>query len=127
MAIKSRSSNEKDVQKNIHEGHRERLRQRFLKEGLQNFQPHNVLELLLFFSIPLKDTNEEAHALINTFGSLSGVFDASFEIRLNHLVSEGFCCYNFNSLFCGFNIRHNVLLAKLSYYFYFLNAWFILT
>ncbi len=79
MAIKNRSSNEKDIQKNIHEGHRERLRQRFLKEGLQNFQPHNVLELLLFFSIPMKNTNEEAHELINTFGSLSGVFDASFE------------------------------------------------
>ncbi len=66
-------------QKNIHEGHRDRLRQRFLDEGLDNFQDHNVLELLLFYSIPMKDTNEEAHNLINTFGSLSGVFDASFE------------------------------------------------
>lgn len=64
---------------NIHEGHRERLRQRFLQEGLQNFQDHNVLELLLFYSIPMKDTNEEAHRLINTFGSLSGVFDANYE------------------------------------------------
>lgn len=64
---------------NIHEGHRERLRQRFLQEGLQSFHDHNVLELLLFYSIPMKDTNEEAHALINTFGSLSGVFDASYE------------------------------------------------
>ena len=65
--------------KNVHEGHRERLRQRFLSEGLENFQDHNVLELLLFYSVPLKDTNEESHNLINTFGSLSGVFDASFE------------------------------------------------
>lgn len=70
----------KNVQNdNVHAGHRERLRERFLKEGLDNFQDHNVLELLLFYSVPMKDTNEEAHALMNTFGSLSAVFDASFE------------------------------------------------
>lgn len=82
MASKTHETNNKNkkgIQKNIHEGHRERLRQRFLKEGLDGFQPHNVLELLLFYSIPVKDTNEEAHALINNFGSLSSVFDASFE------------------------------------------------
>lgn len=73
----------KKPQKNVHEGHRERLRQRFLKEGLDNFQDHNVLELLLFYSVPMKDTNEEAHNLINTFGSLSGVFDASYEDLCN--------------------------------------------
>ncbi len=69
----------KDVPKNIHEGHRDRLRNRFLKEGLDNFQDHNVLELLLFYGIPMKDTNKEAHELINTFGSLSSVFDATYE------------------------------------------------
>lgn len=65
--------------KNIHAGHRERVRSRFLKEGLDNFDDHTVLELLLFNTISRKDTNEEAHRLINTFGSLSNVFDASFE------------------------------------------------
>ncbi len=40
---------------------------------------HNLLELLLFYSIPRKDTNEIAHRLINTFGSLNRVFDASYE------------------------------------------------
>ncbi|MBR5246367.1 MAG: DNA repair protein RadC [Clostridia bacterium] len=64
---------------NVHEGHRDRLRQRFLTEGLENFQPHNILELLLFFSIPVKDTNKTAHELIHRFGSLSSVFDASFD------------------------------------------------
>ncbi len=78
MAKKSEIADNKKP-KNVHEGHRERLRQRFLSEGLDNFQDHNVLELLLFYSVPLKDTNEEAHNLIDTFGSLSGVFDASFE------------------------------------------------
>lgn len=78
MAKKSEISDTKQS-KNVHEGHRERLRQRFLSEGLENFQDHNVLELLLFYSVPMKDTNGEAHRLIDTFGSLSGVFDANFE------------------------------------------------
>ena len=82
MAKKSEITDNKKP-KNVHEGHRERLRQRFLSEGLDSFQDHNVLELLLFYSVPLKDTNEEAHALIDTFGSLSGVFDASFEDLCN--------------------------------------------
>lgn len=69
----------KTEKKNVHAGHRDRLRQRFLKEGLENFQDHNVLELLLFYSIPRKDTNEEAHNLMDRFGSLSGVFNASYE------------------------------------------------
>ena len=82
MAKKSENTDNKKP-RNVHEGHRERLRQRFLSEGLENFQDHNVLELLLFYSVPLKDTNEEAHNLIDTFGSLSGVFDASFEELCN--------------------------------------------
>ena len=57
----------------MHENHRERMKRRFLKEGLDNFEPHNVLELLLFYSIPQKDTNEIAHALIERFGTLSAL------------------------------------------------------
>ena len=63
----------------MHENHRERMKRRFLKEGLDNFEPHNVLELLLFYYIPQKDTNEIAHALIERFGTLSDVLDASFD------------------------------------------------
>ena len=63
----------------MHENHRERMKRRFLKEGLDNFEPHNVLELLLFYSIPQKDTNEIAHALMERFGTLSDVLDASFD------------------------------------------------
>ena len=59
-----------------HEGHRKRLKKRFLKEGLDGFEQHNLLELLLFYAIPLKDTNVLAHELINRFGSLAGVMDA---------------------------------------------------
>lgn len=63
----------------MHDGHRERLKKRFLKDGLQSFEKHNILELLLFYAIPRRDTNELAHRLISTFGSLNGVFNASFE------------------------------------------------
>ena len=63
----------------MHENHRDRLKNRFLTESLDTFEPHNVLELLLFYSIPQKDTNETAHRLIERFGSLSDVLDAPFE------------------------------------------------
>ena len=64
---------------NPHAGHRKRLRERFIQNGLEHFQKHNILELLLFNTIPRQDTNELAHRLIDEFGSLSGVFDASIE------------------------------------------------
>ena len=63
----------------LHEGHRSRLKKRFLNEGLDGFEPHQVLELMLFYAIPQKDTNPLAHELINRFGSFAGVLDASVE------------------------------------------------
>lgn len=63
----------------VHDGHRDRLRARFLKEGLEGFAPHNALELLLFYALPRCDTNALSHALLQHFGSLAGVFDASLE------------------------------------------------
>ncbi len=59
-----------------HEGHRERLKEKIVSMGLDHLAPHEVLEYLLFYCIPRKDTNELAHALIDRFGSLSGVFEA---------------------------------------------------
>lgn len=67
------------AEKQPHAGHRARLRARFLREGLDAFEDHNALELLLFYAIPQRDTNELAHKLINAFGSLSAVFDAPVE------------------------------------------------
>ncbi len=61
----------------IHDGHRQRLRNRFLQEGLDNFDEINVLELLLFYCIPRKDTNPIAHALLDRFGSFRRVIEAS--------------------------------------------------
>lgn len=62
---------------NVHSGHRKRMKNRFLAEGLLNFEHHEVLEFLLYPFIPYKDTNPIAHDLINTFGSFSSVIDAS--------------------------------------------------
>lgn len=63
----------------VHDVHRERLRWRFIEHGLKNFNELNSLELLLFFAIPRRDTNELAHTLLARFGTLAGVFDASYE------------------------------------------------
>lgn len=60
----------------IHDGHRQRVKDRFRKDGLGGFEEHQVLELLLFYCIPRKDTNEIAHRLIEYFGSFDRVLDA---------------------------------------------------
>jgi DNA repair protein RadC len=69
----------KSAAKPVHQGHRERVKNKFLNEGLDGFEPHAVLELLLYYGIPLKDTNPIGHSLLQKFGSLSGVFDAPYE------------------------------------------------
>ena len=63
----------------IHDGHRQRLKNRFLNEGLDNFEPLQVLELLLFYAIPRQDTNPIAHALLDHFGTLAQVMEAPVE------------------------------------------------
>ena len=63
----------------IHDGHRQRLRERYSKEGLDNFDQHQVLELLLYYCVPRKDTNPIAHNLIHKFGSLAQVLEAPKE------------------------------------------------
>ena len=60
----------------MHAGHRKRLKMRFLKEGLDSFEDHQALELLLFQAIPRFDTNPIAHRLIQRFGSFSAVLEA---------------------------------------------------
>ena len=63
----------------IHDGHRGRLREQFNQHGLDSFNDITALELLLFYSVPRKDTNEIAHRLLGHFGSLHDVFNASLE------------------------------------------------
>ena len=63
----------------IHDGHREKMRQRFLSGGLEHFADHEALELLLYYAIPRRDTNPVAHALMERYGSLSAVLAAPVE------------------------------------------------
>ncbi|WMJ23402.1 DNA repair protein RadC [Paludicola sp. MB14-C6] len=63
----------------LHNGHRQRLKNRFLKSGIDVFEQHNILELLLFFAIPRMDTNDIAHNLMKRFGNIGEVFDAPYD------------------------------------------------
>ena len=63
----------------IHDGHREKMRRRFLQGGLEPFADHEALELLLYYAIPRRDTNPIAHALMERYGSLAAVLDAPAE------------------------------------------------
>ncbi len=64
--------------------------------GLEGMSDHNILELLLFYAIPYKDTNPIAHRLIESFGSLSAVFKASVEElkRIDGMTENAACLVN---------------------------------
>ena len=64
---------------NVHSGHRKRVRDKFLKDGIDSFEEHQVLEFLLFYAIPYKDTNELAHRLLDRYRSLAGVCEAPID------------------------------------------------
>ena len=78
------SSREEELKKQ-RSGHRGRVRERFLNEGLDGFQDYEALEMLLFYAIPRQDTKGIAKELINKFGSLHAVFHAAPE----KLMQEG--------------------------------------
>ncbi len=80
LSVADSSPYDKPAEKNLHARHREKVRKRYLDEGLSGFQKHQILELLLFYAIPRIDTNEIAHRLLNAFhGNISEVFDADVE------------------------------------------------
>lgn len=60
-------------------GHRRRLRERFLKSGLEGFADYEVVELLLTLAIPRSNVKPQAKALIDRFGNLRGILDAPIE------------------------------------------------
>lgn len=73
--------------KNYHDGHRNRMRDRIRRDGLESLRDHEVLEFLLYAVIPRVDTNPIAHELIDEFGSFAGVLEADPE-RLEHKLSK---------------------------------------
>ncbi|MEK7314512.1 MAG: DNA repair protein RadC, partial [Deltaproteobacteria bacterium] len=62
---------------NLHAGHRKRLKDRFLKSGLEGFHDYEIVELLLTYAIPRRDVKPLAKKLITRFGGLKGIFDAA--------------------------------------------------
>lgn len=68
-----------ESEKNIHSGHRSRVREKIKKGALETMTDHELLEYLLFHTVAYKDTNELAHRLINYFGSFHGVLDAQID------------------------------------------------
>ena len=66
----------KAKKENIHAGHRQRLRKKFLQQGADSLEPHELLELLLFYAVPRANTNPTAHELLRQFGSLKNVLSA---------------------------------------------------
>ncbi|MBQ5738961.1 MAG: hypothetical protein IIV78_00970, partial [Oscillospiraceae bacterium] len=63
----------------MHTGHRERMRERVERTGAQALADHELLEMLLYYVQPRRDTNETAHALIEECGALSSVLEAPEE------------------------------------------------
>ena len=66
------------MKNDLHKNHRSRLREKVKNHGLECLAYHEVLELLLTYTIPRKDTNPIAHNLIDNFGSFSQVIDADY-------------------------------------------------
>lgn len=73
---------QQNKKKNVHEGHRERMRNKYVNKGIEVFEQHEILEMLLFYAIPRKNTNDIAHRLLEACGSLSAVFDAPIDILM---------------------------------------------
>ena len=84
----------KNDRSELHKGHRKRVKDKFIANGLEDFTDIQTLEAALFFCIPQGDTNEIAHRLINKFGSLSAVFDATDE-QLLSVPGVGYNTYTF--------------------------------
>ena len=64
------------AENNLHQGHRERMRERIAQQGFESLADHEALEVLLYLTNPRKNTNVMAHALLKRFGSFSRVLDA---------------------------------------------------
>ena len=71
--------NNEPIQPISHLNHRQRQKSKFLEHGLDTFKEHEILEAMLFYTIPQKDTKPIAYELINTFGSLKQVLEAPYE------------------------------------------------
>ena len=82
-------ADKQEKEKNLHAGHRQRMKQRFIDYGFQGMQQHEILEILLYYAIPRKDTNPLAHRLLDRYGSFAKVCDSPVdELQRNFGMSE---------------------------------------
>lgn len=81
----------------VHKNHRRRVKEKFMKHGLETFEEHEVLEMMLFYVIPRRNTNEIAHELIKKFGSIQDVLNASYSslIKVKGVGIEAACFIKF--------------------------------
>lgn len=82
MENKEKIDYNEDWKKRV-QGHRKRLRERFLEGGLERFSDEEVIEFLLTLGTPRKDVKPPAREAMKRFGSLSGVLSAPFEDLLS--------------------------------------------
>ena len=78
-SCKEKKTKENMESKNIHTGHRARLRQQMSNADMCKMPEYTILEYMLSFAQPYKDVNPLSHRLIDRFGSLSGVMDAGID------------------------------------------------
>lgn len=102
-------SNEINNKPQIHKGHRQRIKKRFIQSGGNDFSDHELLEMLLYYVIPRSDTNKLAHALLNEFGTLREVLNADPE-RIKRVMGAGPGTATFFSLL--FSIRKRIDTQK---------------
>ncbi len=74
--------------KNIHAGHRKRVKANVCKNGFSQMEDHKLLELMLFYAIPQADTNELAHTILAEFGSFDEMLKADVD-RLMRIKGVG--------------------------------------
>ncbi len=100
----TRKSTKSQEKENVHKGHRERLKNIYLKNGIEALSDIQVIELLLFYSIPRKDTNLIAHALLEEYCTLDGVLQADPE-RLTLIEGVGANTASLIKLIYDINLR----------------------
>lgn len=80
----------------LHDGHRQRLRDRIMRGGLEDLAPHELVEFLLYYVVPRQDVNDLAHRLLERFANLQGILGTSEEELLavegmNDRIARWFC------------------------------------
>lgn len=82
------------MDKEVHAGHRDRLRKKFLMHGIDVFEEHEIVELILFYVIPRKNTNELAHKLLREFGTIPGIMEAPLSsLKIIEGIGENVACF----------------------------------